>query len=541
VELSLGILGPIEALVEGRGVILGGPRQRALLALLALAPNRAVSVDRLAAEIYGDEAPATADAQVQNAISALRRRLGPAGPAIVTQPPGYLLRVRLGQVDLHRFEALVEHGTAALAAGDAEGAAAALREALAVWRGPALADLADQPFARSAAARLEELRQAAVEARVDADLARGRASELVPELEEVVATHPLRERPRAQLMLALYRSGRQAEALAAFRAARRTLVEEVGLEPGTELRDLEQAILRQDPALLAPRADPAPLRAVLVAATADRPLRALLALAADLGREGRELIALRLVDEGGDLATAARDLAALRSALVGEGVRVRAAAFTSRAPSADLLRLSAAHTAELVLVDAPHDLLEEGVATGDLARLLAAEPADVAVLVARATSTARGPVAVLFGGSTHDWAALETAARLARSGRVPLRLVGTAADPRRGRRDASRLLAAASLAVQALLGLDAEPRLVVPRLPEVLDVVQDARLVVVGLASPHRREVLGSVALALARTARAPVLMLRRGVRPGGLAPPGGLTRFSWSLELAGPGAGPLA
>src|SRR5262249_7914555 len=130
VELSLGILGPIEALVEGRAMSLGGPRHRALLALLALAANRAVSVDRLAAAICGEEAPATADAQVQNAISALRRRLGVAGPAIVTQPPGYLLRVRPEQVDLHRFEALVERGTTALAAGDAESAAAALREAL---------------------------------------------------------------------------------------------------------------------------------------------------------------------------------------------------------------------------------------------------------------------------------------------------------------------------------------------------------------------------------------------------------------------------
>src|SRR5262249_12968954 len=156
------------------------------------------------------------------------------------------------------------------------------------------------------------------------------------------------ERPRAQLMLALYRSGRQADALAAFRDARRTLVDEVGLEPGAGLRDLERAILRQDPALMAPAADPAQPRAVLVAATAHAPLHALLSLAADLGREDRELIALRLVDEGDDPAIAAQELAALRSDLVGQGVRVRAAAFTSRVPSSDLLRLSAAHTAELV-------------------------------------------------------------------------------------------------------------------------------------------------------------------------------------------------
>jgi DNA-binding SARP family transcriptional activator len=538
VELSLAILGPVEALVDGRAVGLGGPRQRALLALLVLAANRAVSVDRLAAEIYGEEAPATADAQVQNAISALRRRLGAAGAgAIVTQPPGYMLRVRPEQVDLHRFEVLVEAGTTALAAGDAERASAALREALAVWRGPALADLADEPFARSAASRLEELRQAAVEERIEADLARGRAPEVVRELEEIVAMHPLRERPRAQLMLALYRAGRQAEALAAFREARRTLVEEVGLEPGVGLRELERAILRQDPALLAPRADPAPPRTMLVAATAEPPLHALLALAADLAREHGELIALRLVGDGGDLATASRDLAALRAALVRRGLLVRAAAFTSRSPSSDLLRLSEAHAAELVLVAAPPDLVEHGVPTGDLAHLLEAEPADVAVLASPATWTAHGPVAVLFGGSTHDWAALETAARLAQSARLPLRLLGTEADRRRGRRDASRLLAAASLAVQALLGLDAEPRLVAPRLSEVEDAVQDAALVAAGLSVRHRREGLGSVALALARARHPPLLVLRRGVRPGALAPPGGLTRFSWSLDPAGASA----
>ena len=177
----------------------------------------------------------------------LRKALG---PAIVTRAPGYVLELDPERVDAHRFARLAQEGRAALEGGDAASAEVALREALALWRGPALADFLYEPFAQNQIARLEELRTVVVEERIDADLALGRHAELVPELEALVQAEPLRERPRAQLMLALYRSGRQADALAAYRQARETLVEELGIDPGPELRELEAAILRQDDSLL---------------------------------------------------------------------------------------------------------------------------------------------------------------------------------------------------------------------------------------------------------------------------------------------------
>ena len=174
----------------------------------------------------------------------------------MTRPPGYLLRLDPDELDLDRFEALVERAGRAMATGDAAAAAEALRRGLALWRGPALADLAFEPFAQAAAARLEEQRLAALESRLEADLALGRAPELIGELGALVGEHPLRERLRRSLVLALYRAGRQAEALEAYRAARRALVQDLGIEPGPELAELEGAILRHDPAL-APRSSPA--------------------------------------------------------------------------------------------------------------------------------------------------------------------------------------------------------------------------------------------------------------------------------------------
>jgi YVTN family beta-propeller protein len=169
-----------------------------------------------------------------------------------TSPHGYVLRLERGQVDLYKFEELVERGRGALEAGNPREAAAVLREALALWRGAPLAGLEVEPFARPAAARLDDLRLAAIELRIEADLALGRHARLVGELERLVSEHPFREGLRRQLMLALYRSGRQADALAAYRSARRTFAEELGVEPGPELRELEAAVLRHDPALAPP-------------------------------------------------------------------------------------------------------------------------------------------------------------------------------------------------------------------------------------------------------------------------------------------------
>lgn len=245
------VLGPLEVVRRGRLLDIGGGRKRALLAVLLLHANEVVSSDRLIDEVWGDRPPATAPKIVQGYVSQLRKALSDdgGGSVLVTRTPGYVLRLEPGQLDAEHFVALLARGRAALAEGAAGDAEMLLREALELWRGPPLADFAFDSFAAEEIARLEELRLAAVEERIDADLALGRESDLVAELEAFVARHPLRERPRGQLMLALYRCGRQAEALQAYQDARRALLEELGLEPGRSLRQLEQAILQQDPSL----------------------------------------------------------------------------------------------------------------------------------------------------------------------------------------------------------------------------------------------------------------------------------------------------
>jgi DNA-binding SARP family transcriptional activator len=256
-ELEVRLLGPIEVERGGELVALGGQKPRALFAALALEPGRVVSVDRIVEALWPGDPPETAGHAVQVYVSQLRKSIG---PVITTRAPGYVLEVSAERVDAHRFARLAQEGRAALEGGDAAAAEVALREALALWRGPALADFVYEPFAQTQIARLEELRTVVVEERIEADLALGRHVELVSELEALVQAEPLRERPRAQLMLALYRSGRQADALAAYRTARETLVEELGIDPGPELRELEAAILRQDDSLLleeAPLARPA--------------------------------------------------------------------------------------------------------------------------------------------------------------------------------------------------------------------------------------------------------------------------------------------
>ncbi|MDP9244513.1 MAG: AAA family ATPase, partial [Chloroflexota bacterium] len=241
------VLGPLEVGREEISLPLGSGKERALLAILLLNANQTVSRDRLVDDLWGEKPPERATKAIQTYVSRLRKSL-PAG-VLRTRAPGYVLELEPEQLDLHRFERLLAEGQRALAEGSAELASASLREALALWRGPALAEFRSEPFAQGEAARLEELRLLALEARIDADLGLGRHADLVGELDSLVAHHPLRERFRAQLMTALYRSGRQAEALAVYQDARRVLVEELGIEPGRGLRELEQAILRQDPSL----------------------------------------------------------------------------------------------------------------------------------------------------------------------------------------------------------------------------------------------------------------------------------------------------
>src|SRR5215218_7737856 len=238
------LLGPLEVGVSGRRLELRRQKQRALLALLALRAGEVVSTDRLVEELWGGEPPKAAVGSLQNLVSELRKALTPR--LILTRAPGYVLALDRDCVDAHRFERLVR---AAQESERAEVRAARLREALALWRGPPLADLAFESFAQVEIARLEELRAATREELFAAELERGQHGRLVAGLEAFVAEHPLRERPRGQLMLALYRAGRQADALEAYRSARDALVEELGIEPSTELQRLEQAILRHDPAL----------------------------------------------------------------------------------------------------------------------------------------------------------------------------------------------------------------------------------------------------------------------------------------------------
>ena len=237
------MLGALEVVAEGRPVALEAAKPRALLAILLLHANEPVASDRLIEDLWAGRPPATAAKVLQTYVSQLRKALG--NDVIVTRPGGYELRVEPGGLDLHRFERLVAEARGS----DPPAAAERLREALELWRGPPLAEFAYESWAQGEIDRLGELHLAALQDRIDADLALGRHDELVGELERLVAEHPLAERLRGQLMLALYRSGRQAEALDAYRAARATLVEQLGIEPGSALRGLERAILDQDPEL----------------------------------------------------------------------------------------------------------------------------------------------------------------------------------------------------------------------------------------------------------------------------------------------------
>ena len=252
------ILGPLEALDGGQPVALGGSKLRAVLALLLLHPNETLSSDRLIDELWGDEPPATAAKTLQVHVSRLRKALAGAADIVVTSHAGYQLQIDPEQLDANRFERLLAEGRAELTAQRPERALAALDEALALWRGPPLADLAYEHFAQAEIGRLEDLRVAASEQLIEAKLTLGRHAEVVGQLEALIAEHPYRERLRAQLMLALYRSDRQADALQAYQDARRRLVEELGIEPGERLRELEGAILAQDAALALPAAQPSP-------------------------------------------------------------------------------------------------------------------------------------------------------------------------------------------------------------------------------------------------------------------------------------------
>ena len=331
-------------------------------------------------------------------------------------------------------------------------------------------------------------------------------------------------------MTALYRADRQAEALDVYKDARRTLVDELGIEPSPALQELERAILRQDASLGLDAREVAE-RSILVAISAETHVDSLLAVAEALTRRPpRVVILARLVTAAADLGPASALLEERRSALAARGLVARAASFTSAAPGEDLARLAAELDVELLLAAAPESLLAEGAPDEQLSAVLANTPCDVALLVAR-DGPPEGPVLVPFGGAEHDWAAVELGAWLARADHASLLLAGAAAVPEQGKRDASRLLSHGALAVQRVLGISAEPLLTPPGEEGMLEASRDAGLIVVGLSTSWHRDGLGPARLRLARDAPPPTLLVRRGLRPGGLAPPATLTRFTWSIR----------
>ena len=491
------LLGPLEVSLDGKPVELPGGKPSALLARLLLDSGRVVAKEELVDSLWGERSPPSARKVLQVYVSQLRKALGPR--QIETRAPGYRLRVEGDEHDLGRFETLVDR---ARNEADPRRRAALLSEALSLWRGQPLAEFREEPFARAAARRLAELRLGALEQRIEAELELGEHARLVSELEELVEEEPLREWPRRQLMLALYRSGRQAEALERYRSGRKLLVAELGIEPSPRMHELERAILRHDPALQEHDLRDRPARGAVICAAAG-----LHQVLAPLCADGRELILVELA-EPDELASRSASLEPLRAELLARGIEARTVCFTSADPGADLVRLASEQEAELLAVagvDSP-----------------VGSPCDVA-LAARPDLgfAASGPVLVPFGGGRDEWAALELGAWLARAHGLPLRLLGVEAAG--GRRDASRVLASASLALQRFTGTAAEPVLVPPGADGILR--QEGSILV-----PSLGEELESLRRELVARTAIPLLFVKGGLRPGGLAPDHTLTRFSWSL-----------
>jgi DNA-binding SARP family transcriptional activator len=516
------VLGPLEVLDEGRPLDLGAPRQRALFAFLLLHANEVVSTDRLSEALWPGEIPPTAVKAIQVYVSALRKALGTAREVLETRGSGYLLRVARGELDLHEFERLL-----ARAWDEAAGArAATLREALALWRGAPLADFEYESFVQPEATRLGELRQHAVEGRIEAELELGGGPELVAELRALVGEHPLQERPRVLLMRALYRAGRQSEALDVYREGKRLLDDELGLDPGPELRELERAILRQDPALSGTQTRAEPLRSIVAVPESAVGLDLLLPLAEALARSPtrRELVLGRIVPAA-ELSAATAGLEAARRDLAKGGTAVRVAAFSSSSPAEDVVRLGAKQDADLLLLSAGSDPLD-----GPLAPVFEHAISDLAVLIERGGGVGAGAIVVPFGAFEHDWAALEIGAWAAAAFERPLRLIGAMDQGARGR-DASRLLADASLIVQHTTGVVAEPLLGPPGREGIAGLAEGAGLLVLGLSDRWRTEGLGEMRRGLVESPPAPTALVRRGLRPSGIAPQATLTRFTWSIE----------
>jgi len=533
------LLGPIEVVVDGQSLPVEGPRLRALLAILLLHANRVVSRDRLIDDLWGEDPPASAVNALQVHVSHLRSALAGAD-RVVRLGPGYRLNLTHDELDLHRFEDAWSEARQNLKAGEARQARDQLVAALALWRGEPLTEFGERHFADAEAHRLAEMHLAALGDRIDAELALGLHHEVVGELDALVRSHPLQERPLAQLMLALYRCGRQVDALHECDEARRRLLDEFGLSLGPDLQRLERAILQQDAELEVEAAarPAAALRTVLLASQTSDGLAELVALCAPMAaaRSGRELLLARVVsgtapgESAAALTAAGDDLSEQLRRLHRSQISARAAVFTSIEVADDVLRLAGDQTTRLILLDAG-GAFDAGVIGDPAAGVLAAPPCDVGLVVSRAGRRpgAGSGVLVPFGGTDHDWAALELGCWLARAVSAPLRLLGPIGGGD-GRGDASRTLAAASLAVQRAHQVVPEPVLVSRGADGLVAATPEGRALVIGVGERWQRDGLGDVRRALTERSACPVILVRRGLRPSGLAPAEAITRFTWSL-----------
>ena len=530
------ILGPLEVCSDGGELALGGRKPRALVAVLALHANEVVAADRLIDEVWGEDVPEGAAAALRLNISRLRkalprgrahRRDRPAtssgsGPTSWTSTGSSGWWTRAGACSPTAGRPTRRRGCA---------------KRWRVWRGPALADFAYEDFAQTAVARLEEIRLGALELRIDADLALGRHDELVGELKALVAEHPLRERFRGCLMTALYRSGRQAEALDAYQDARRTLVDELGIEPSPALQELERAILRQDRSLELPATSPGPVRgdaerSILVAVADEAHVDALLAVAEPLVRRPpRAMIVAKLVPDAAELRVGVR---LARRAPIGTRSprrrRPHGVVHVERAGGGSGSARHRARRRSRCSPTLPTSCWPTGFPTSSSppsspARRATWRCSSLGTRRRRAPCWCPSEGRTTIGrrsSSAPGWRARRT---FRSASPVPLRV------PEQGRRDASRLLSHASLAVQRVLGVAAEPVLTSPGEDGMLEASRDAGLLVVGLSTRWHDEGLGPARLALARHATPPTLFVHRGLRPGGLAPPAALTRFTWSIR----------